>query len=122
MPITIKKIQDEDKESIEDIVNIKIVKKIADENFVVADETGHALLRTSQDLEENGVYKLLKPKYKNSVLEANPKLKLLKSKHKLEAQKVSPKDLKQYECTISSSQPKSKEKLDLNTFTKCDAL
>ena len=55
MPTTIKKIQAEDKESVEDILNIKIVRKIAEETYVVADETSHALLKTSQDLEENGV-------------------------------------------------------------------
>ena len=114
MPTTIKKIQAEDKESVEDILNIKIVRKIAEETYVVADETSHALLRTSQDLEENGVYKLLKPKYRNSVLEANPKLKLLK---------VSQKDLKQYEVTIESpNQANCNEEVNLNTFTKCDAL
>ena len=123
MPTTIKKIQAEDKESVEDILNIKIVRKIAEETYVVADETSHALLRTSQDLEENGVYKLLKPKYRNSVLEANPKLKLLKSKHELEAQKVSQKDLKQYEVTIESpNQANCNEEVNPNTFTKCDAL
>ena len=94
MPSTIKKIQAENKDSIEDIINIKVVKKLANDNFVVADETGHSLLRTSQDLEENCVYKLLKPLYINKMLEANPKLKLLKSKQKLTSQKITTEDMK----------------------------
>ena len=49
MPSTIKKIQTENKDTIEDIINIKVVKKLSDDSFVVADETGHSLLRTSQD-------------------------------------------------------------------------
>ena len=49
MPSTIKKIQAENKDFIDDIINIKVVKKLANDNFVVADETGHSLLRTPQD-------------------------------------------------------------------------
>ena len=123
MPSTIKKIQAENKDSIDDIINIKVVKKLANDNFVIADETGHSLLRTSQDLEENCVYKLLKPMYINKMLEANPKLKLLKSKTKLTAQKITTEDMKKYEAEVGVNKiEKSKTKLDLNNFTKCEEL
>ena len=123
MPSNIKKIQDENKESVEDIINIKVVKKLADDKFVVADETGHSLLRTSQDLEENCVYKLLKPKYISQMLEANPKLKLLKSKQKLTAKKIPTEDMKKYEAEVGvKATDNQKTKLDMNNFTKCEEL
>ena len=121
MPSNIKKIQDENKESVEDILNIKVVKKLADDKFVVADETGHSLLRTTQDLEENCVYKLLKPRFISQMLEANPKLKLLKSKQKLTAKKIPTEDMKKYEAEVGvKATDNKKTKLDMNNFTKCE--
>ena len=123
MPTTIKQIHDEDRESIETIVNVKVFKKLSDNMFIIVDDTGHALLETNQELEEGIVYKLLKPKCVNKIFEANPKLKILKTKIKLQTKALTKMEIKKYQDLVASFQPKvtTEKKADMNNFTKCEA-
>ena len=123
MPTTIKQIHDEDRESIETIVNVKVFKKLSDNMFIIVDDTGHALLETNQELEEDIVYKLLKPKCVNKIFEANPKLKILKTKIKLQTKALTKMEIKKYQDLVASFQPKvtTEKKADMNNFTKCEA-
>lgn len=124
MPTSIKQIRKENQEIIESTLDIKVYKKINENFYIVVDENAHALLESSQELLENIVYKLLKPKFVNSILYANPKLKILKTKLKLEGKSLTKNEVKQYEETVTSFAPKQdiKQKKNLNNFSKCEAL
>ena len=61
MPTSIKQIRKDNQEIVETTVDVKVYKKIKNDFYIVVDETGHVLLETSQELQENIVYKLLKP-------------------------------------------------------------
>ena len=50
------------------VIEIKIIQKVSDEHYIVADETDHALLVSDQNLKEGSAYKLIKPSYENSEL------------------------------------------------------
>ena len=60
------------------MLDVKVVKKVAEEYYIVADETEHTLLVSTQDLKEGSSYKLIKPSYADSELRKNPKFAVVK--------------------------------------------
>ena len=124
MPTSIKQIRKDNQEIVETTVDVKVYKKIKNDFYIVVDETGHVLLETSQELQENIVYKLLKPRFENHMIQANPKLKILKTKGQLEGKKLTEAEVKKYEAMVSSliPNPNLKNNRNLNNFTKCEAL
>ena len=45
------------------VLEIKVLKKISDDNFIVANETDQILFESEQNLNEQSCYKLIKPVY-----------------------------------------------------------
>ena len=60
------------------MLDVKVVKKVAEEYYIVADETEHTLLVSPQELKEGSTYKLIKPSYADSELRKNPKFAVVK--------------------------------------------
>lgn len=71
------------------IVEVKIVKKVADECYIVSDGSDHILLESPQKLTEGMTYKLIKPSYGDGKLSRNSKFAAIKSE-----KEIHPKDLK----------------------------
>ena len=53
MPNTIQQIKKDNTEKIETTLDVKIYRKISENLYIVVDNTAHALLETSQKLQEN---------------------------------------------------------------------
>ena len=123
MPKNIQQIKNEGKETIETTLDVKVIHKFSDKAYVIGDESGNALLESCQDLEENVVYKILKPKYLNDKFHDNPKFKILKTKLNLKTKAVTKEELKNYrELTNTLPETQRSEKVELNNFNKCEAL
>ena len=90
--------------SIEDLKNgktekvntleIKIMKKVSDDKYIVADETAHTLLVSDQSLKEGSAYKLIKPSYEESVLSKNPKFAVIKVERNIKSKELKTEDEK----------------------------
>lgn len=121
MPNTIQQIKKDNTEKIETTLDVKIYRKISENLYIVVDNTAHALLETSQELQENIVYKLLKPQFLAGKFKANPKLKILRTKLTMDGKKMTQADLKQYEGLTSSLSENQQKKKNKNNFTQCEA-
>ena len=123
MPNSISNIKIEGKESVETALDVKIISKVNHRVYIIGDDTGSALLETNQELEENIVYKLLKPKFCNETFHANPKFKILKTKISLKTKALSKSELKHYqELTLLSETQETNQIMDMNNFIKCENL
>ena len=122
MPSNILKTKKDGVECIETTLDLKIITKITNNIYVVGDETGSALLETSQDLQEGTVYKILKPFFTNDTFQANPKFKILKTKKTLMTKSLTEKEFKKYQ--EMASEKKVTENIrtaDLMNFDKCES-
>ena len=122
MPSNILKTKKDGVERIETTLDLKIITKITNNIYVVGDETGSALLETSQDLQEGTVYKILKPFFTNDTFQANPKFKILKTKKTLMTKSLTKKEFKKYQ--EMASEKKVTENIrtaDLMNFDKCES-
>ena len=88
--VKIEKIVQDNIEKI-DIVDLKVIKKLNEDHYIVADESGFVLLLSDQILQENTSYKLIKPKYNQDPqkLIKNPKFSAVKKEVNIKVKKLS---------------------------------
>ena len=60
------------------MLEVKVVKKVSENCYIVGDQKGNMLLDSEQSLKEGTVYKLIKPLFENMKLRRNPKFAAIK--------------------------------------------
>ena len=60
------------------MLEVKVVKKVSENCYIVGDKKGNMLLDSEQSLKEGTVYKLIKPMVENMRLRKNPKFAAIK--------------------------------------------
>ena len=60
------------------MLEVKVIKKVSENFYIVGDKKGHVLLESEQGLKEGTVYKLIKPLLENMGLRRNPKFAAIK--------------------------------------------
>ena len=109
------------KERIETTLNLKVIHKLNNNMYVVGDETDNTLLETNQDLDDEIVYKILKPKFIDDRLHAHPNFKLLKTKLSLKIKSLSQLELDGYlEISSQHAVAETLKKEDFKNFSKCE--
>ena len=85
------------------IVEVKIVKKVADECYIITDGSDHILLESPQKLTEGLTYKLIKPSYADGKLSRNAKFAAIKSEKKIHSKDLKPVEEKKLLENMGSS-------------------
>jgi hypothetical protein len=102
-------------------LEIKIMKKVSDDKYIVADETAHTLLVSDQSLQEGSAYKLIKPSYGDSELRKNPKFAAIKVERKIKTKALKTEDEQILVAGLKDAGRKKTSKL-INDFGSVDAL
>ena len=75
-------------------LEVKILKKVSNTNYIVADETANTLLVSDQSLKEGSAYKLIKPSYEESELRKNSKFGAIKVERNIKTKELKTEDEK----------------------------
>ena len=73
------------------VIDVKVIKYISDDYYIVGDNSGFIILVSDQKLTEGQGYKLIKPKFQDDQLKKNPKFSMIK------AENIKTKNLSNYE-------------------------
>ena len=73
------------------VIDVKVVKYISDDYYIVEDNSGFIILVSDQKLTEGQGYKLIKPKFQDDQLKKNPKFSMI------QAENIKTKNLSNYE-------------------------
>ena len=103
------------------VIEIKIIQKVSDEHYIVADETAHALLVSDQNLKEGSAYKLIKPSYENSELRKSPKFAAIKVERNIKTKELKTEDEKVLTANMKHDVKQKKFKI-VNDFASVDGL
>ena len=103
------------------VIEIKIIHKVSDEHYIVADETAHALLVSDQNLKEGSAYKLIKPSYEDSELKKSPKFAAIKLERNMKTKELKTADEKYLTKSIKHNEKQTNSKI-VNDFASVDIL
>ena len=103
------------------MLEIKIMKKVSDDKYIVADETAHTLLVSDQSLQEGSAYKLIKPSYDDSELRKNSKFAAIKVGRKIKTRVLTTEDEKILVAGLRDTGKRNSSKF-INDFGSVDAL
>ena len=103
------------------MLEIKIMKKVSDDKYIVADETAHTLLVSDQSLQEGSAYKLIKPSYDDSELRKNAKFAAIKVGRKIKTRVLTTEDEKILVAGLRDTGKRNSSKF-INDFGSVDAL
>ena len=103
------------------VIEIKVLRKVSDEHYIVADETAHALLVSDQNLKEGSAYKLIKPSYENSELRKSPKFAAIKVERNIKTKELKPEDEKVLTASMKHDEKQMNSKI-VNDFASVDGL
>ena len=103
------------------MIDIKILKKVSDEHYIVADETAHILLVSDQSLKEGSAYKLIKPSYGDSELRKNPKFGAVKVERNIKTKTLKTEEENVLVASFKHDEKKVNSKI-VNDFGLVDAL
>ena len=96
------------------VLDIKVIKKISDDCYIVGDEKDHIVLVSEQTLQSGLAYRLIKPSYEEMKLRKNPKFSAVKIEKDITTKTLVKKD----EDILCASVTKDEKILsnDINTF------
>ena len=94
------------------VLEIKVLKKISDDHYIVADETDQMLFESEQNLKEESCYKLIKPVYKANKLTKNSKFAAVKLQKKLNTTVLKQPDVKSFLDKLETVQGKEESKIE----------
>ena len=94
------------------VVEIKVLKKISDDHYIVADETDQMLLESEQNLKEESCYKLIKPVYEANKLAKNSKFAVVKLQKKLNTAALKEQVVKSFLAKLETVQDKGESKIE----------
>ena len=101
------------------MLEVKILKKVSHDNYIVGDETAHTLLVSDQSLKEGSAYKLIKPSYEDSELRKSPKFAAIKLETRIKTKALKTDDEKELVARVKHNGGKAKI---INDFGSVDAL
>ena len=96
------------------VLDIKVLKKISDDHYIVADETDQILFESEQNLKEESCYKLIKPVYLANKLTKNSKFAAVKLQKKLNTPVLKQPDVKSFLATLETGKEKGESKIENN--------
>ena len=103
------------------VLEVKIVKKVTEDYYIVADETAHTLLVSNQSLKEGSAYKIIKPSYEDSKLRKSSKFAAVKLERNIKIKVLKTEDEKVLIASIQHDGEETKSKI-MNDFGSVDAL
>ena len=103
------------------MLDVKVIKKVADDYYIVADETDHALLVSDQSLKEGCAYKLIKPSFGDSELRKKTKYGAVKVERNVKTKVLKKEEEKVLVASIKHVEKKVVNKV-VNDFGLVDAL
>ena len=103
------------------MIDVKVVKKINEEDYIVADETEHTLLGSPQKLKEGCSYKLIKPSFADSQLIKKTKFAAVKIEREIKTKVLKKEDEKKLVEKINLENGKEEPK-NVNDFVAVNEL
>ena len=103
------------------VLDIKVIKKISDDSYIVGDEKDHVVLVSDQSLTDNAVYRLIKPSYDDMKLRKNPKYGVVKLERQIKTKDLKKEDEEKLSAGIKKTGEMSSNKIS-NDFESVDAL
>ena len=92
------------------VIEVKIVKKVTEDYYIVADETAHILLASNQNLKEGSAYKIIKPSYDDSKLRKSSKFAAVKVERNIRTKVLKTEDEKILIASIHNDGEKPSQK------------
>ena len=102
-------------------LEIKVLKKVSPDHYVVGDKTDKILLVSDQSLKEDSCYKLIKPSYEDKKLKRNQKFAAVKLQKDIKTEMLKAEEAKSFEAELNTDTRKVPPKIT-NDFDVVEAL
>ena len=102
-------------------LEIKVLKKVSPDHYVVGDKTDKILLVSDQSLKEDSCYKLIKPSYEDKKLKRNKKFAAVKLQKDIKTEVLKAEEAHSFEADLKTDTRKVPPKIT-NDFEVVEAL
>ena len=102
-------------------LEIKILKKVSPDHYIVGDQTDKILLVSDQSLTEDSCYKLIKPSYQDKKLKKNTIFAAVKLQKDIKTEVLKADEAQSFEAALETDTRKSPPK-NTNNFDVVEAL
>lgn len=103
------------------MIDVKVIQKIDDDSYIVADEKASIVFVSDQSLQEGVAYRLIKPSYENNKLRKNQKFAAVKLEKIIKTRVLQKEEIDKM-CKSIENDEKKIVKNDENNFELVDGL